>query len=121
MPDAASADSLSPSASLLEPPVKGLRLDESATAEDLFAGRPALTGELFSWPLLTLAESALEHNIATMAALCAEHGVLHAPHVKTAMPPQLYARQQAAGVWGATVATPRSEEHTSELQSRGHL
>jgi len=106
MPDAASADSLSPSASLLEPPVKGLRLDESATAEDLFAGRPALTGELFSWPLLTLAESALEHNIATMAALCAEHGVLHAPHVKTAMSPQLYARQQAAGVWGATVATP---------------
>ncbi|MFE7504614.1 alanine racemase [Promicromonospora sp. NPDC057488] len=60
----------------------------------------------FSWPLLTLDEPALDHNIATVAGAFAAAGVEHAPHVKTHMSRQIWERQVAAGAWGATVATP---------------
>ncbi|GAA2219508.1 amino acid deaminase [Promicromonospora sukumoe] len=60
----------------------------------------------FSWPLLTLDEPALDHNIATVAGAFAAAGVDHAPHVKTHMSRQIWERQVAAGAWGATVATP---------------
>lgn len=62
-------------------------------------------GEL-SYPLMTLRESALSHNIAAMADYCRRAGVELAPHGKTMMAPQLAARQLAAGAWGITVATP---------------
>jgi D-serine deaminase-like pyridoxal phosphate-dependent protein len=57
-------------------------------------------------PVLTLRESAVRHNIALMAAFCAEHGVDLAPHGKTPMAPQLALEQLAAGAWGITAATP---------------
>jgi D-serine deaminase-like pyridoxal phosphate-dependent protein len=60
----------------------------------------------FTWPLLTLDEAALDHNIATVAGAFASGGVEHAPHVKTHMSRQVWERQVAAGAWGATVATP---------------
>jgi D-serine deaminase-like pyridoxal phosphate-dependent protein len=60
----------------------------------------------FTWPLLTLDEAALDHNIATVARVLAEGGVEHAPHVKTHMSREIWQRQAAAGAWGATVATP---------------
>ncbi|PZR55144.1 alanine racemase [Xylanimonas oleitrophica] len=60
----------------------------------------------YSWPLLTLDDDALEHNLATVAAAVAAAGAEHAPHVKTAMSRDLFARQLAAGAWGGTVATP---------------
>jgi D-serine deaminase-like pyridoxal phosphate-dependent protein len=56
-------------------------------------------------PALVLKESALEHNIALMAEWCAERGILHAPHGKTTMAPQLFSRQLDAGAWGITAAT----------------
>jgi D-serine deaminase-like pyridoxal phosphate-dependent protein len=59
-----------------------------------------------TWPLLTLDEAALDHNIATVARVLAEGGVEHAPHVKTHMSREIWERQAAAGAWGATVATP---------------
>jgi D-serine deaminase-like pyridoxal phosphate-dependent protein len=59
----------------------------------------------FATPLMTLDAAALEHNLRTMAAYCAEHGVDLAPHAKTTMSPQLIARQLAAGAWGVTAAT----------------
>ena len=59
----------------------------------------------FSYPLLTLRESALAGNLAAMAAYCAGAGVELAPHGKTAMSPELAARQLASGAWGITVAT----------------
>ncbi len=40
-----------------------------------------------------------------MAAYCARAGVALAPHGKTAMSPELGARQLAHGAWGITVAT----------------
>ena len=55
--------------------------------------------------MLTLRESALAGNLAAMAAYCARAGVELAPHGKTAMSPELAARQLASGAWGITVAT----------------
>lgn len=55
-------------------------------------------------PVTVIDEPALTHNLTTMAALCARHGVAHAPHGKTTMAPQLYARQFAHGVWGQSTA-----------------
>lgn len=59
----------------------------------------------FHWPLMTLSESALAHNIVAMANYCAEHEILLAPHGKTTMAPALYERQLQAGAWGITAAT----------------
>jgi D-serine dehydratase len=56
-------------------------------------------------PLLTLRESALEHNLRLMARWCAERGLSLAPHGKTAMAPQLIRLQLEAGAWGMTAAT----------------
>ena len=56
-------------------------------------------------PALVLKESALAHNIALMASWCLEHAVLHAPHGKTTIAPQLFKRQLEAGAWAITAAT----------------
>jgi D-serine deaminase-like pyridoxal phosphate-dependent protein len=76
-----------------------------ATAARLAAERPALFGGDFDMPVLVLRETALRQNIESMAAYCAAAGVLHAPHGKTPMAPQLIARQLAAGAWAVTAAT----------------
>jgi D-serine deaminase-like pyridoxal phosphate-dependent protein len=55
--------------------------------------------------VLVVRESALAHNIAAMARYCEAAGVRLAPHGKTTMAPQLFARQLAAGAWGITAAT----------------
>ena len=75
------------------------------TAAGLAATGPALHAAGFSYPLLTLRESALANNIEAMAAYCDRAGVALAPHGKTAMSPELAARQLARGAWGITVAT----------------
>ena len=58
----------------------------------------------FFGPLLVLDGPAIEHNLTTMAAWCAQHGFALAPHGKTTMAPQLFARQLAHGAWGITAA-----------------
>jgi D-serine dehydratase len=78
---------------------------EPLTAGRLAAGRPPLHAAGFTYPLLTLRETALAGNIEAMAAYCARAGVELAPHGKTAMSPELGARQLAHGAWGITVAT----------------
>ena len=77
----------------------------SVTAARLAAARPGLHAAGFTYPLLTLRESALANNIEAMAAYCDRAGVALAPHGKTAMSPELAARQLAHGAWGITVAT----------------
>jgi D-serine dehydratase len=96
----------------IEPVEKGFgplavsgRTAASLTAASLAAARPALHAAGFSYPLLTLRESALAGNIEAMARYCAGAGVELAPHGKTAMSPELGARQLAHGAWGITVAT----------------
>ena len=75
------------------------------SAEELAATRPRLHAAGFTYPLLTLRESALEQNLAAMAAYCTAAGVELAPHGKTAMSPELAARQLSHGAWAITVAT----------------
>jgi D-serine deaminase-like pyridoxal phosphate-dependent protein len=75
------------------------------TAASLAAARPSLHEAGFTYPLLTLRETALAGNIAAMAAYCARAAVELAPHGKTAMSPELGARQLAHGAWGITVAS----------------
>ncbi|MGC1523218.1 MAG: hypothetical protein WA803_16875, partial [Steroidobacteraceae bacterium] len=56
-------------------------------------------------PLAVLKRSALEHNSRWMRAFLQAEGVALAPHGKTTMSPQLFARQLADGAWGITCAT----------------
>lgn len=58
----------------------------------------------FAFPVLALRRSALEHNLAVMAAFCRDEGVELAPHGKTHMSPQLWDRQRASGATAVTVA-----------------
>jgi D-serine deaminase-like pyridoxal phosphate-dependent protein len=55
-------------------------------------------------PVLVLRESALAHNLQVMARWCAERDASLAPHGKTTMSPELWARQLEAGAWGITAA-----------------
>jgi D-serine deaminase-like pyridoxal phosphate-dependent protein len=73
------------------------------TVAEVAAAQPALSE--MATPLMVLDAAALEHNLATMARYCAEHGVDLAPHGKTTMAPQLFRRQLEAGAWGITAAT----------------
>jgi D-serine dehydratase len=56
-------------------------------------------------PAAALRASALEHNLRLMQRWVDERGALLAPHGKTTMAPQLFARQLELGAWGITVAT----------------
>jgi len=87
------------------PTDKGFGLIAPVTAAQLAARKPAALGPEFTMPLLVLKDSALMHNAAAMADWCMRSGVLLAPHGKTTMAPQLFARQLAAGSWGITAAT----------------
>ncbi len=95
----------------VEPFDKGLGLPAAGpapaglTPASLAETRPPLHAAGFSYPVLTLRESALANNLAEMAGFCARAGVELAPHGKTSMSPELAARQLASGAWGITVAT----------------
>jgi D-serine deaminase-like pyridoxal phosphate-dependent protein len=58
----------------------------------------------FLGPLVVLDAPALEHNLTTMANWCAATGAALAPHGKTTMAPQLFARQFELGAWAMTTA-----------------
>jgi len=63
-----------------------------------------LAGDL-PFPLAVLRRPALEHNLAWMQDYAGRKGVELAPHGKTTMSPELFAKQLAAGAWGLTFAT----------------
>jgi D-serine deaminase-like pyridoxal phosphate-dependent protein len=79
---------------------------QGLTVDEFAASRPGLFDAGFSWPMMVIKQSAVEHNVATLANYCVQRGVSLAPHAKTTMSPQLWGRQLAAGAWGLTVATP---------------
>jgi D-serine deaminase-like pyridoxal phosphate-dependent protein len=70
-----------------------------------------------TYPRMLLDVAALEHNVAVMAAWCAERGVGLAPHVKTTMSAPIVERQAAAGAEAFTVATV---EQAQIVHSWGH-
>jgi D-serine deaminase-like pyridoxal phosphate-dependent protein len=84
---------------------KGMPADaEGLTVGELADERRDLFDGGFHPPLVVLDAGALEHNLVTMRDWCARHGVRLAPHGKTTMAPQLFARQLDHGAWGITVA-----------------
>jgi D-serine dehydratase len=82
-----------------------LAAGSATSAAAIAAQRPQALGPDFTMPLALLRDSALEHNVAAMARWCEQAGVLLAPHGKSTMAPQLFARQLAAGAWAITAAT----------------
>ncbi|GAA3755228.1 alanine racemase [Streptomyces tremellae] len=86
---------------------KGLPPDaEGLTAGELAAQRRSLFTGGFTTPVLTLSAERLEHNLALLETYATRHGLDFAPHGKTSMAPQLFARQLAHGAWGITAAVP---------------
>jgi D-serine deaminase-like pyridoxal phosphate-dependent protein len=86
---------------------KGLPPDAAGlTFGELAAERRSVFDGGFTTPLLVLSEEALEHNLGLLEAYTAGHGLSFAPHGKTSMAPQLFARQLARGAWGITLAVP---------------
>ncbi len=85
---------------------KGLPPDaDGLTVGELAAERRSIFDGGFTTPVLTLSAPALEHNLAQLEEYSAKHGLAFAPHGKTSMAPQLFARQLAHGSWGITAAT----------------
>ena len=68
------------------------------------AGWNVLAGDL-PLPIALLKRDAVEHNVAWMQSQVRRWGIDLAPHGKTTMSPQLFARQLDAGAWGITFAT----------------
>lgn len=85
---------------------KGIPLGESLPLRKLGSRTWNVARGDLSLPVTTLRESAVAHNIDTMAEYCRRRGVSLAPHGKTTMSPQLFRRQLDAGAWGITAATP---------------
>ncbi|WP_306334179.1 amino acid deaminase [Streptomyces sp. KL118A] len=84
----------------LPPDAAGLTVGElAAQRRNLFTGG-------FTTPVLALSAERLEHNLALMETYAQRHGLAFAPHGKTSMAPQLFARQLARGAWGITLAVP---------------
>ncbi|WP_435298878.1 alanine racemase [Timonella sp. A28] len=95
--------------SFVGPATKGLafahpvRLSEARAL--MSTEQPDVDSQWTRFPVLELSDSAISHNIAVMAHVADVTGVVHAPHIKTSMSPQLLERQIAAGSWGVTTAT----------------
>lgn len=84
----------------LPPDAQGLTVGELASAR-----RSLFTGG-FTTPVLALSAASLEHNLALLETYAERHGLAFAPHGKTSMSPQLFARQLERGAWGITAAVP---------------
>ncbi|MFI1199234.1 amino acid deaminase [Streptomyces sp. BHT-5-2] len=76
------------------------------TVGELAAERRNLFTDGFTTPVLALSAESVEHNLALLETYTSRHGLAFAPHGKTCMAPQLFARQLAHGAWGITAAVP---------------
>jgi D-serine deaminase-like pyridoxal phosphate-dependent protein len=75
------------------------------TPAQICASAPNLLEQGAVGPVCVLRAEALTHNLGLMAGWCRDRGVELAPHGKTHMAPQLFARQLHAGACAITVAT----------------
>ena len=90
---------------MLGPWLKGFPPDAAPLAPaDIAARRWNLLAGDLPLPLAALDRDALAHNLAWMQAYARGQGVDLAPHGKTTMSPELFARQLDAGAWGITFA-----------------
>ncbi|MET7366687.1 alanine racemase [Streptomyces sp. NPDC005566] len=84
----------------LPPDAEGLSVGAlAAERRNLFTGG-------FTTPVLALSAESVEANLALLETYAERHGLAFAPHGKTSMSPQLFARQLEYGAWGITAAVP---------------
>ncbi|WP_413094585.1 amino acid deaminase [Streptomyces nitrosporeus] len=84
----------------LPPDAEGLTVGAlAAERRNLFTGG-------FTTPVLALSAESVEANLALLEDYTKRHGLAFAPHGKTSMSPQLFARQLEHGAWGITAAVP---------------
>ncbi|MFD7431643.1 amino acid deaminase [Streptomyces sp. NPDC059818] len=84
----------------LPPDAEGLTVGAlAAERRNLFTGG-------FTTPVLALSAESVEHNLDLLETYAERHGLAFAPHGKTSMSPQLFARQLERGAWGITAAVP---------------
>ncbi len=101
------------------PRFKGLPPDaDGLTVGALAAERRSLFTGGFTTPVLTLDAASLSHNLALLESYTDRHGLAFAPHGKTSMAPELFARQLAHGAWGITVAVPHQVRVAREFGVR---
>lgn len=102
-PDDSSVSPTSRSTTASSPPdaeTAGLTVGAlAAERRNLFTGG-------FTTPVLALSAESVEHNLALLETYSERHGLVFAPHGKTSMSPQLFARQLEHGAWGITAAVP---------------
>lgn len=79
---------------------------DGRTVGELAAERRNLFRDGFTTPVLALSAESVEHNLALMETYAERHDLAFAPHGKTSMAPQLFARQLGHGAWGITAAVP---------------
>ncbi|MGV9314755.1 amino acid deaminase [Streptomyces sp. NPDC003691] len=79
---------------------------DGLTVAELAAERRSLFTGGFTTPVLALSAESVEHNLDLLQTYSERHGLVFAPHGKTSMSPQLFARQLERGAWGITVAVP---------------
>lgn len=97
---------IDPSEIVIGPLNKGLgAMNEAMTLRRIVGQRWNLLREDLSLPTAVLYEDKLAHNLAWMEQFIDAYGLKLAPHGKTTMAPQLFARQLQAGAWGITLAT----------------
>ena len=77
----------------------------STTRDEIVRAGWRVFAEDLPLPVALLKDSSLRHNAAWMKAFLRMTGAAIAPHGKTSMSPELYARQIGDGAWGITVAT----------------
>ncbi|MFE4872131.1 amino acid deaminase [Streptomyces sp. NPDC056682] len=98
---------------------KGLPPDaEGLTVAELAAERRNLFTGGFTTPVLALSAESVEHNLALLEAYAERHGLAFAPHGKTTMAPQLFARQVERGAWGITLAVPHQVRVARQFGTR---
>ena len=95
-----------PPHALLDGRTKGLPAGTGPlTRDDIARAKWNVLAEDLPLPVAVLKDSSLRHNSAWMRSFRKMTGVEIAPHGKTTMSPELYARQLDDGAWGITVAT----------------
>ena len=90
---------------VLDSTSKGIPGPETVTPGSVAKKGWNLLDEDLHLPTMILLDSAVEHNLRTMARWCEKNGFLFSPHGKTTMCPQLYKRQLEAGAWAITAAS----------------
>ncbi len=90
----------------LDRTVKGMPGDLAPTALEHIGGKGwNVLSEDLPLPLAVMRESAIRHNSSWMRRYLAATGAMIAPHGKTTMSPQLFARQVEDGAWAITLGS----------------